>query len=513
MAIKRALISVSDKTGVVEFAKGLHELGVEIISTGGTMKAIADAGIPVKSVSEVTGFPEMMDGRVKTLHPMIHGGILAIRDNPDHVKAMKEHGITGIDLVVVNLYPFRETIAKPDVTRAEAIENIDIGGPSMVRAAAKNYKYVTIVVDPSQYSDILERIKSDTLTEEFRLDLSRKAFLHTGLYDCAIADYMTKEVNGSKDTLPDIYSKAYVKVQDLRYGENPHQKAAFYKDPEVKGGIADAKQLHGKELSYNNIVDMEAAWDLASEWKDQPACAIIKHTNPCGCALGENALDAFKKAFAADSKSAFGGIVAMNRECDKATAEEMKPIFFEVVMAPKFSKEALEVLETKKNIRLIEVPSLTHEELQLHKVSGGLLIQTPDNSIETRADCKVVTDRAPTEEEWKALEFAWVIVKHVKSNAIVLTNQDTTLGVGAGQMNRVGSADIAIAEAGEKAKGSVMSSDAFFPFGDTIEAAGKAGITAVIQPGGSIRDQESIDMANKYGIAMVFTGHRHFRHS
>ena len=383
----------------------------------------------------------------------------------------------------------------------------------MVRAAAKNYKYVTIVVDPSQYSDILERIKSDTLTEEFRLDLSRKAFLHTGLYDCAIADYMTKEVNGSKDTLPDIYSKAYVKVQDLRYGENPHQKAAFYKDPEVKGGIADAKQLHGKELSYNNIVDMEAAWDLASEWKDQPACAIIKHTNPCGCALGENALDAFKKAFAADSKSAFGGIVAMNRECDKATAEEMKPIFFEVVMAPKFSKEALEVLETKKNIRLIEVPSLTHEELQLHKVSGGLLIQTPDNSTETRADCKVVTDRAPTEEEWKALEFAWVIVKHVKSNAIVLTNQDTTLGVGAGQMNRVGSADIAIAEAGEKAKGSVMSSDAFFPFGDTIEAAGKAGITAVIQPGGSIRDQESIDMANKYGIAMVFTGHRHFRHS
>lgn len=513
MAIKRALISVSDKTGVVEFAKGLHELGVEIISTGGTMKAIADAGIPVKSVSEVTGFPEMMDGRVKTLHPMIHGGILAIRDNPDHVKAMKEHGITGIDLVAVNLYPFRETIAKPDVTRAEAIENIDIGGPSMVRAAAKNYKYVTIVVDPSQYSDILERIKSDTLTEEFRLDLSRKAFLHTGLYDCAIADYMTKEVNGCKDTLPDIYSKAYVKVQDLRYGENPHQKAAFYKDPEVKGGIADAKQLHGKELSYNNIVDMEAAWDLASEWKDQPACAIIKHTNPCGCALGENALDAFKKAFAADSKSAFGGIVAMNRECDKATAEEMKPIFFEVVMAPKFSKEALEVLETKKNIRLIEVPSLTHEELQLHKVSGGLLIQTPDNSTETRADCKVVTDRAPTEEEWKALEFAWVIVKHVKSNAIVLTNQDTTLGVGAGQMNRVGSADIAIAEAGEKAKGSVMSSDAFFPFGDTIEAAGKAGITAVIQPGGSIRDQESIDMANKYGIAMVFTGHRHFRHS
>lgn len=513
MTIKRALISVSDKTGIVEFAKGLHDLGVEIISTGGTMKAIADAGIPVKSVSEVTGFPEMMDGRVKTLHPMIHGGILAIRDNPDHVKAMKEHGITGIDLVAVNLYPFRETIAKPDVTRAEAIENIDIGGPSMVRAAAKNYKYVTIVVDPSQYGEILERIKNDTLTEEFRLDLSRKAFLHTGLYDCAIADYMTKEVTGNKETLPDVFAHAYTKLQDLRYGENPHQKAAFYKDPEAKGGIAFAKQLHGKELSYNNIVDMEAAWDLVCEWKDQPACVIIKHTNPCGAALGKDALDAFTRAFNADSKSAFGGIVAMNRECDKAAAEAMKPIFFEVVLAPKFSAEALEILGTKKNIRLIEVPANEEEELQLHKVSGGLLIQTPDNSAETRADCTVVTDRAPTEEEWQAMEFAWKIVKHVKSNAIVLTGKDVTLGVGAGQMNRVGSAEIAIAEAGEKVKGSVMSSDAFFPFGDTIEAAGKAGVTAVIQPGGSIRDQESIDMANKYGIAMVFTGHRHFRHS
>ena len=514
MAIKRALISVSDKTGVVQFAKGLHELGVELISTGGTMKAIAQAGIPVKSVSEVTGFPEMMNGRVKTLHPMVHGGILAIRDDPDHVKAMKEHGIVGIDLVAVNLYPFRETIAKPDVTRAEAIENIDIGGPAMVRAAAKNYKYVTIVVDPSQYDEILERIRKDSLDEEFRLSLSRKAFLHTGLYDCAIADYLTGEVNGGSHTLPDIYSKAFVKISDLRYGENPHQKAAFYKDPEAKGGVAAARQLHGKELSYNNIVDMEAAWDLVCEWKDdQPACVVIKHTNPCGAALGKNALDAFRRAFNADSKSAFGGIVAMNQICDKATAEAMKPIFFEVVMAPKFSQEALEILGTKKNIRLIEVPAAFQEELQLHKVSGGLLVQTPDNSAETREDCQVVTERAPTEEEWQAMEFAWKIVKHVKSNAIVLTGKDVTYGVGAGQMNRVGAADIAIAEAGDKTKGSVMSSDAFFPFGDTIEAAGKAGVTAVIQPGGSIRDQESIDMANKYGIAMVFTGHRHFRHS
>ncbi len=513
MAVKRALISVSDKTGIVEFAKGLHELGVEIVSTGGTMKAIADAGIPVMSVSEVTGFPEMMDGRVKTLHPKVHGGILAIRDNPDHVKAMEDHGITGIDLVAVNLYPFRETIAKPDVTRAMAIENIDIGGPSMVRAAAKNYKYVTVVVDPAQYGDILERIRTDSLTEDFRFDLSRKAFLHTGLYDCAIADYMTKEVNGTQDGLPDIFAKAYTKIQDLRYGENPHQKAAFYRDPEIRGGIAAAKQLHGKELSYNNIVDMEAAWDLASEWKDTPACVIVKHTNPCGTALGDSALDAFKRAFAADSKSAFGGIVAMNRECDKETAEEMKPIFFEVIMAPKFSQEAIDTLSTKKNIRLIEVNNAETQELQIHKVSGGLLLQTPDDSSETREDCQCVTERKPTEEEWQALEFAWKIVKHVKSNAIVLTGKDVTYGVGAGQMNRVGAADIAIAEAGEKCKGSVMGSDAFFPFGDTIEAAGKAGVTAVIQPGGSVRDQESIDMANKYGIAMVFTGHRHFRHS
>ena len=513
MTVKRALISVSDKTGIVEFAKGLHELGVEIISTGGTMKAIADAGIPVMSVSEVTGFPEMMDGRVKTLHPKIHGGILAVRDNPAHVKALKEHGITGIDLVAVNLYPFRETIARPGVTRAEAVENIDIGGPSMVRAAAKNYKYVTIVVDPAQYGEVLERIREDRLTEEFRIDLSRKAFLHTGLYDCAIADYMTKEINGSGEGLPDIFAKAYVKIQNLRYGENPHQKAAFYRDPEAKDGIASARQLHGKELSYNNIVDMEAAWDLACEWKDTPACVVVKHTNPCGTALGTSALDAFKRAFAADSKSAFGGIVAMNRECDKETAEEMKPIFFEVIMAPKFSQEAVDILSAKKNIRLVEVADTEEKELQLHKVSGGLLVQTPDDSSETRADCTCVTERAPTEEEWQALEFGWKIVKHVKSNAIVLTGKDVTYGVGAGQMNRVGAADIAIAEAGEKCKGSIMASDAFFPFGDTIEAAGKAGITAVIQPGGSIRDQESIDMANKYGIAMVFTGHRHFRHS
>ena len=454
----------------------------------------------------------MMDGRVKTLHPKVHGGILAIRDNAEHQQAMAEHGIEPIDLVVVNLYPFRETIAKPNVSLEEGIENIDIGGPTMVRSAAKNHAFVGIVVNPNHYDEILEMLKDQgELTKEYRFGLAKEAFAHTAAYDVAIANYMSGILN--EGPTPPEYLSAYEKVTDLRYGENPHQQAAFYKEIGTAHGMGALKQLHGKELSYNNIVDMEAAWDLACEWKDTPACVVVKHTNPCGTALGTSALDAFKRAFAADSKSAFGGIVAMNRECDKETAEEMKPIFFEVIMAPKFSQEAVDILSAKKNIRLVEVADTEEKELQLHKVSGGLLVQTPDDSSETRADCTCVTERAPTEEEWQALEFGWKIVKHVKSNAIVLTGKDVTYGVGAGQMNRVGAADIAIAEAGEKCKGAIMASDAFFPFGDTIEAAGKAGITAVIQPGGSIRDQESIDMANKYGIAMVFTGHRHFRHS
>ncbi len=511
MTIKRALISVSDKTGIVEFAKKLEKNGIDIISTGGTFRALKEAGVSVIPVSDVTGFPEMMDGRVKTLHPKIHGGILALRDNPGHLKAMEENGIIGIDLVVVNLYPFQETIKKPNVTREEAIENIDIGGPSMIRAGAKNYKYVTVVVDPTQYDDIIARIEGNTLTEEFRLSLAQKAFLHTAIYDSAIANYLSKEIDG--DLFPSIFSPSYIKKQDLRYGENPHQKAAFYTNSQMSGGMAGAKQLHGKELSYNNIVDMEAAWNLVQEWKDEAACVIVKHTNPCGAALGENAEDAFTRAFEADSKSAFGGIVAMNRPCDKAAAEKMKPIFFEVIIAPSFTEDALALLSEKKNIRLIEVKPTEEKEWQLHKISGGLLIQTADDITEAKNDWTCVTKRQPTEEEWKALAFAWKVVKHVKSNAIVLTGEKVTYGVGAGQMNRVGAAEIAIAEAGEKCHGAVMSSDAFFPFGDTIEAAGKAGITAVIQPGGSIRDQESIDMANKYGIAMIFTGHRHFKHS
>ena len=509
--VGRALISVSDKTGLLDLARALYAQGIELISTGGTAATLRTAGLKVRDVSEVTGFPEMMDGRVKTLNPMVHGGLLALRDDAEHLAAMAAHGIEPIDLLVVNLYPFEQTVAR-GASYADCIENIDIGGPAMIRAAAKNHKFVNVVTDPQDYEQLLTELKANggATTYAFRQKLALTAYSRTAAYDAAVSAWMAGAL---KVEAPRRRAFAGQLAQTLRYGENPHQKAAFYKDPEATGGIAAAKQLHGKELSYNNIVDMEAAWDLACEWKDQPACVIVKHTNPCGTALGSTALEAFQRAFDADSKSAFGGIVAMNRECDKETAEAMKPIFFEVVMAPKFSKEAFDILSTKKNIRLIEVPSSEKEELQLHKVSGGLLVQTPDNSAETRKDCKVVTDRAPTEEEWQALEFAWKIVKHVKSNAIVLTGKDVTLGVGAGQMNRVGAADIAIAEAGEKSKGSVMSSDAFFPFGDTIEAAGKAGVTAVIQPGGSIRDQESIDMANKYGIAMVFTGHRHFRHS
>lgn len=495
----------------MEFARGLHELGVEIISTGGTMKAIADAGIPVISVSDVTGFPEMMDGRVKTLHPKIHGGILAIRDNPEHVKAMKEHGITGIDLVAVNLYPFRETIAKPDVTLAEAIENIDIGGPSMVRAAAKNYKYVTIVVDPSQYGEILTRIKEDTLTEDFRLKLSQKAFLHTGLYDCAIADYLEKQVRGDKSDMPDVFSLAYTKIQELRYGENPHQKAAFYKDPEETGGIAAAKQLHGKELSYNNIVDMEAAWDLAMEWKDVPACTIIKHTNPCGTALGATPAEAFKRAFEADSKSAYGGIVAMNRECDKETAEAMKPIFFEVVLARNSPTKHWLCWKRRRTSASSKCRHSPSRNCRSRRSPAACSSRRP---MTARKRGKTAPS-SPTVHRPRRMGGHGICMENRQARK-VQRHRSHRQGRDLRHRRRPDEPRRLCGHrhcgSGRKAKGSVLASDAFFPFGDTIEAAGKAGITAVIQPGGSIRDQESIDMANKYGIAMVFTGHRHFRH-
>lgn len=508
--IKRALISVSDKTGIVDFAKGLESMGIDIISTGGTLKALHEAGVTARQVSELTKFPEMMDGRVKTLHPMIHGGILAIRDDAEHQAAMTEHGILPIDLVVVNLYPFRETIAKSDVTLDEAIENIDIGGPSMVRAAAKNNKYVGIVVNPNRYDEILALLQAEgSLTDEYRFNLSKEAFSHTAAYDTAIANYLCEQVGDMP--FPEEYLSAYEKVQDLRYGENPHQKAAFYKEIGPASGLGAMKQLHGKELSYNNLVDMEAAWNMVWEL-DEPAACIIKHTNPCGAATGIDLCEAYVRAFEADSTSAFGGIVAVNKEVDVRTATEMAKLFLEVIMAPAFTPEALEMLEKKKNIRLVILKQPTSGQVVLKKVSGGLLVQTEDDLQENEMDYEVVTQSQPTEEEWKALRFAWKMVKHVKSNAILISSADQTLGVGAGQMNRVGAAAIALEQAGEKAKGAVLASDAFFPFGDTVESAAKYGIRAIIQPGGSIRDAESIENADKAGIAMVFTKIRHFKH-
>ena len=512
MKIKRALISVSDKTGVVSFAGKLHELGVEIISTGGTMKTLREAGIPVTYVSDVTGFPEIMDGRVKTLNPYIHGGILAIRDNPEHAKAMEQHGIKGIDLVVVNLYPFRETIAKPDVTLEDAVENIDIGGPAMIRAAAKNFAYVGVIVNPARYQGVLaELTQNGELSAQQRMALAKEAYAHTGSYDAAIARYLSGQLGES--LFPDTLQMVYEKVQDLRYGENPHQQAAFYREDGSTEGIANARQLHGKELSYNNIVDVEAAYAIAADFQ-QPAAAIIKHTNPCGTAIGDSLAEAYEKAYQADPVSAYGGIVGLNRAVDAATAEKISAIFIEAVIAPEYTPEAIDILTKKKNIRLLSVPlpSAGLTRLDMKKVSGGVLLQQMDLVDANRPDMKVVTKRQPTQAEWEELEFAWKVVKHVKSNAIVVTAGKRTLGVGAGQMNRVGSVEIALKQAGQAAEGAVLASDAFFPFGDSVETAAKAGIKAIIQPGGSVRDEESIAKADEHGIAMIFTGVRHFKH-
>ena len=451
-----------------------------------------------------------MDGRVKTLHPMVHGGILAIRDNEAHQKAMADHGIQPLDLVVVNLYPFRETIAKEGVTLEEAIENIDIGGPTMVRSAAKNNAFVGIVVNPDRYTEVLDRLRKDgDLGRDFRLVLAQEAFAHTAAYDTAIANYFSERLG--QTPFPAEYLQAYEKVTDLRYGENPHQKAAFYKEIGHADGMGAMKQLHGKELSYNNIVDMEAAWNMVWEF-NEPAACIIKHTNPCGAAIGKDLHEAYVKAYEADSVSAFGGIVALNREVDAATATEMSKIFLEVIMAPSFNAEALQILEAKKNIRLIELEKPKSNQVAVKKVSGGLLVQTEDDLQEDETTYTVVTKVQPTKEQWDALRFAWKMVKHVKSNAILIAKDNRTLGVGAGQMNRVGSAKIALEEAGEEAKGAVLASDAFFPFGDTVATAAEHGIAAIIQPGGSIRDEESIANADKAGIAMVFTHVRHFKH-
>ena len=509
--MKRALISVSDKTGVVEFAKELTALGYEIVSTGGTSKALQAADVPVIGISDVTGFPEILEGRVKTLHPAVHGGILA-KGTDEHMAVLAEHEIKPIDLVVVNLYPFQATVAKPDVTLADAIENIDIGGPTMVRSAAKNHDRVAIVVNPARYESVIAELKeAGELSLTTKRFLALEAFQHTAQYDAAISHYLTDAFGA--EALAGEIAFGGQKIQELRYGENPHQKAAFYRSGiPASGTVANAKQLNGKELSYNNIVDVDAAWQLVNEFA-QPAVVIVKHTNPCGTAIGATLEEAYARAYAADSVSAFGGIIAVNRVLNKATAEQIVETFMEAVIAPAFDEDAVEVLKTKKNLRLLEVgEKLANNELWIEKVSGGFLVQERDNHNLKLEDCKVVTDKVPTEEEMTELIFAWNIVKHVKSNAIVVTRDGQSIGVGAGQMNRVGSAKIAFEQAGEKCNGAVLASDAFFPFRDTIDEAAKAGITAIIQPGGSVRDQESIDACNEHGIAMVFTGVRHFKH-
>lgn len=505
--MKRALISVSNKEGVVEFSRGLVDLGFEIISTGGTYQTLKDAGIPVRKVADITGFPEILDGRVKTLHPKIHGGILACR-TPEHLAQLEANQITPIDIVAVNLYPFRQTVAKPGVTLEEAVENIDIGGPAMVRAAAKNHKYVVIVVNPARYETILDELRSSgSVSQETRLKLAYEAFTHTAAYDSMISAYLSG-LTGEKfgDTLVIGGEKVY----DLRYGENPHQEAAFYRFLTPGQGLPDARQLNGKELSYNNIVDTQAAWDLVCEF-ERPACVIIKHTNPCGVAVADNLEEAYTKAFAADSLSAFGGIIALNRKVDANTARKMAEPFMEVIIAPDYEDDALEILRAKKNLRVLSMPQANSTGWRLRTVEGGFIVQ--DEDVDPKElPMQVVTNASPQPEQMGDLVFAWKVVKHVKSNAIVVVKDGVTLGVGAGQMNRVGSARIALEQAGDKAQGAVLASDAFFPFKDTVELAAQYGITAIIQPGGSVRDEESIEACNQNEIAMIFTGIRHFRH-
>ena len=510
--IKRALISVSDKTGIVELAKCLAEHQIEIISTGGTLRTLQEAEIPAISISDVTDFPEILDGRVKTLHPAVHGGLLAIRANEQHRQQIAEHQIQPIDLVVVNLYPFQKTIEQPGVSMSDAIEMIDIGGPSMLRSAAKNYQDVTVLVDPKDYKTVIKQIQANQETElETRFYLATKAFEHTAAYDALIAGYFRQQRG---ESFPEQLTLTYQKQQSLRYGENPHQQAAFYREPLASAGrLANCQQLQGKELSYNNINDASAALALVREFQE-PTVVAVKHMNPCGVAKGKTLSEAFAQAYQADPVSIFGGIVAANRVIDRKTAEQMIEIFLEIVIAPGFEPEALAVFQEKKNLRLLQVDPLqsTQTTYQTVSVDGGLLIQEADQKELQKEDCKVVTSRKPTEAEWEQLLFAWKVVKHVKSNAIVLAKDSHTIGVGAGQMNRVGAAKIAIQQAGEKAQGSVLASDAFFPMPDTVEQAIEAGVTAIIQPGGSIRDQESIDLADQHGIAMVFTGIRHFKH-
>ncbi|WP_411348059.1 bifunctional phosphoribosylaminoimidazolecarboxamide formyltransferase/IMP cyclohydrolase [Paenibacillus sp. WLX2291] len=515
MTIKRALVSVSDKTGVVDFCRELSQLGVEIISTGGTKNLLADAGVPVIGISEVTGFPEILDGRVKTLHPAVHSGLLAIRDSEEHQQQMKKLELGYIDLVVVNLYPFQETVSKPDVAYEDAIENIDIGGPTMLRSAAKNHAFVTVVVDAGDYATVLDEVRSEgDTTLDTRKQLAAKVFRHTAAYDSLISDYLAEVL---ETPFPERYTVTYEKIQDLRYGENPHQSAAFYRKPLASAGtLTTAEQLHGKELSYNNINDANAALQIVKEFTE-PAVVAVKHMNPCGVGVGSTIAEAYNKAYNADPTSIFGGIVAANRVIDAETAQPLSEIFLEIVLAPDFTPEALEILTKKKNIRLLKMGEFSSSadrkpQQIVTEVEGGMVVQESDVHSITEADLNIVTKRAPSAEEMKQLLFGWKVVKHVKSNAIVLAADDMTIGVGAGQMNRVGAAKIAIEQAGDKAKGAILASDAFFPMGDTVEAAAQAGITAIIQPGGSVKDEESIKAANEHGIAMVFTSVRHFKH-
>ena len=509
---KSALISVSDKSGIVEFAKGLKKHGVKIISTGGTAKLLAESGVEIIEISEFTGFPEMLDGRVKTLHPKVHGGILNIRDNTKHQATMEEYDLENIDMVVVNLYPFEATVAK-GADHDEVVENIDIGGPSMIRSAAKNHKFVTVIVDNKDFTRVLDEMDKGGTELDTRIDLARKAYSHTGVYDSIIAGYFNKKL-GVK--FPEEIAIPARMKQMMRYGENPHQDSAFYVKPLVnEASVSTGRQLQGKELSFNNIVDIHATLELVKEFK-QPAVAIIKHTNPCGCAVGDNLLDAYLKALECDPVSAFGGIVGVNREVDKALAEKLADIFLEVILAPSFSREALAILESKKNLRLIELGDITgrrDNELDVKNVTGGILLQDRDlHEIDDIRALPVPTDRKPTDAEYNAMNFAWIVAKHVKSNAIVYCTEDRTIGVGAGQMSRVDSSKIAASKARSDLKGTVMASDAFFPFRDSVDEAAERGITAIVSPGGSIRDDEVIKAANEHGIAMVFTGVRHFKH-
>ncbi len=515
--IQRAILSVTDKTGLVDFARQLSGLGVELISTGGTAKMLRDSGIAVKDIAELTGFPEMLDGRVKTLHPKVHGGILHRREDPAHVAAVAEHGIAAIDMVVVNLYAFEKTAAKPGVPFEELIENIDIGGPSMIRSAAKNFHDVAIVTSPADYEAIAEELAKSggrlSLATKWRL--AQKAFATTAAYDSAIASTLERvSANGDfqlqqNEAFPETLRFSFQKTLDLRYGENPHQKAAMYSDGSGTG-VANARQLQGKELSYNNIVDLQAAWDLAQEF-DEPVCAIIKHTNPCGTGTGETLAEAYRRALECDPVSAFGGVIGVNRSIDEAAAEEMHKLFLEVIAAPAFDEAARAKFASKKNLRLVEVKAV-NQKWVLKNVSGGILVQDADVRPLTDADLRVVTKRAPTPEEARALLFAWKVCKHVKSNAIVYAREGQTVGVGAGQMSRVDAAKIGAMKAQLPLKGTVAASDAFFPFPDGVEQIAKAGATAIIQPGGSQRDPEVIEAADRLGLAMLFTGVRHFRH-